>query len=61
MNRDRRDVLRALGATGGMLTFGRIAAAAGGPAGRTYSRRFHFVHVDVFTSQPLRDNAMREK
>jgi trans-2,3-dihydro-3-hydroxyanthranilate isomerase len=58
MKRDRRGLLQALGAAAAALTFGRLANAADGPIARTNSRRFHFVHVDVFTSQPLRGNPL---
>jgi trans-2,3-dihydro-3-hydroxyanthranilate isomerase len=58
MKRERRHFLRVLGAAGVMLSFGRQTKAAGGPSQRAGPRRFHFVHVDVFTSQPLLGNPL---
>jgi trans-2,3-dihydro-3-hydroxyanthranilate isomerase len=58
MKRDRRDFLVGLGAGGVTLMFGQLSRAADGPPAKITPRRFHFVHVDVFTSQPLGGNPL---
>lgn len=55
---DRRDFLEGLSAGAVTLMLGRLANAADGPAAKSKPRRFHFVHVDVFTSQPLGGNPL---
>jgi trans-2,3-dihydro-3-hydroxyanthranilate isomerase len=58
MKRERRHFLRVLGAAGVMMSLRHRATAAADPGERTGPRRFHFVHVDVFTSQPLLGNPL---
>jgi trans-2,3-dihydro-3-hydroxyanthranilate isomerase len=53
----RRDFLKALG--GAAVAMNSVAfAKSGGPSSPSRLRRFHFVHVDVFTSIPLSGNPL---
>ena len=54
----RRNFLQALGVTGAVLTFGRPAYGVDAPRPKKDPKHFHFVHVDVFTSEPLLGNPL---
>jgi trans-2,3-dihydro-3-hydroxyanthranilate isomerase len=59
MNRTRRDLLLvSVGAAAGALALSPLSAAAGAAVAQSAARRFRFVHVDVFTSQPLLGNPL---
>lgn len=58
MSTNRRNFLGTLGAAGAALTLGPLACGAAEPEAKTSARRFRFVHVDVFTSEPLLGNPL---
>jgi trans-2,3-dihydro-3-hydroxyanthranilate isomerase len=58
MKTDRRDFLQALGVTGALSTFGPVVYGASARKTKKASKHFRFVHVDVFTSEPLLGNPL---
>ncbi len=57
MNRTRRQIALGIGATGLAAALGSVSHAADRTTSPR-SRRFKFVHIDVFTSQPLLGNPL---
>ena len=58
MSTNRRNFLQTLGAAGTALAVGSEVGAADEPPARKGVRRFRYVHVDVFTSEPLLGNPL---
>lgn len=58
MSTNRRSFLQTLGAAGTALAFGSEVRAADEPPAGKGARRFRYVHVDVFTSEPLLGNPL---
>jgi trans-2,3-dihydro-3-hydroxyanthranilate isomerase len=58
MSTNRRDFLQTLGAAGAAWTLGPVACGAVERAAKKSAQRFRFVHVDVFTSEPLLGNPL---
>lgn len=58
MSTNRRNFLQTLSAAGAAWTLGPMAYGAAERPPKKTSRRFRYVHVDVFTSEPLLGNPL---